>query len=256
MSRHSLRYDLGEFEVKVGALLSSLQILPRAKALYILACIHRSVLNEAHIGYTESNERLEYLGDAVLELAVTEALFHEFPSKPEGELTDIRSALVRGRNLALIAEKLGFSSAIQLSRGESLAGWQDNPYILANTLEAIIGAIYLDQGFDVARAFIARHIYSTLPFIMEEGLYVDPKSHLQEVTQAIWGITPTYIVTSEEGGDHNKTYHITVSLDTLELGRGKGSSKKKWEQDAAENAISLRKEWEEKVKLPKKVLEN
>jgi ribonuclease III len=256
MSRHSLRYDRPEFEAKVGSLLSSLQILPRDKSLYILACIHRSVLNEAHIGYTESNERLEYLGDAVLELAVTEALYHEFPSKPEGELTDIRSALVRGRNLALIAEKLEFSSAIQLSRGESLAWGHDNPYILANTLEAIIGAIYLDQGFDVTRAFIARHIYSTLPLIIEEGLYVDPKSHLQEVTQAIWGITPTYTVTSEEGWDHNKTYHIIVSLDTLELGRGKWSSKKKWEQDAAENAISLRKEWEEKVRLPKKVVEN
>jgi ribonuclease III len=255
MSRHSLRYDRDEFGAKVGALLSSLRITPRDQDLYILACIHRSVLNEAHIGYTESNERLEYLGDAVLELSVTEALFHEFPSKPEWELTDIRSALVRGRNLALIAEKLGFSDVIQLSRGESLAGGQDNPYILANTLEAIIGAIYLDQGFDIARAFISRHIYSTLWEIMAEGLYVDPKSHLQEVTQAIWWVTPTYSVVSEEGGDHNKIYHITVSLDTLELGRGRGTSKKKWEQEAAENAIERRKEWEGEVKLPKKIIE-
>jgi ribonuclease-3 len=138
MSRQSLRYDLREFEAKVGELLSSLQILPKNPELYILACIHRSVLNEAHMGYTESNERLEFLGDAVLELAVTEALYHNFPLKPEGELTDIRSALVRGRNLAQIAEKLGFSNAIQLSRGEALALGQENPYILANTLEAII----------------------------------------------------------------------------------------------------------------------
>lgn len=113
-------------------------------------------------------------------------------------MTDIRSALVRGRNLAQIAAKLGFSSAIQLSRGESLALGHENPYILANTLEAIIGAIYLEQGFDVARAFIAKHIYSTLPRILAEGLFVDPKSHLQEVTQAIWGITPTYSVAEEE----------------------------------------------------------
>lgn len=134
----------------------------------------------------------------MLEVSVTEALFHQFPEKPEGELTDIRSALVRGRNLAQIAATLGFSSAIQLSRGESLALGQENPYILANTLEAIIGAIYLDQGFDVARAFIARHVYSTLPRILAEGLFVDPKSHLQEVTQAIWGITPTYTVAEEE----------------------------------------------------------
>jgi ribonuclease III len=255
MSRYSLRYDQREFESNVGSLLSSLQILPKNPDLYKLACIHRSVLNEAHIGYSESNERLEYLGDAVLELAVTEALYHEFPSRPEWELTDIRSALVRWRNLAIIASKLGFSAVIQLSRGESLAWGHENPYILANTLEAMIGAIYLDLGFDVARAFIARHIYSTLAPIMDSSLYVDPKSHLQEVTQAIWGVTPVYSVLREEGSDHNKVYHITVSLDSLELGQWKWSSKKKWEQDAAENAITSRKEWEGKVKLAKKIAE-
>lgn len=106
MPRTSLRYDRPEFEEKVGILLASLQILPKKKNFYILACIHRSVLNEAHIGYTESNERLEYLGDAVLELAVTERLYHDYAEKSEGELTDIRSALVRGRNLALVAKKL------------------------------------------------------------------------------------------------------------------------------------------------------
>ena len=121
MPRTSLRYDRPEFGEKVGSLLSSLQILPRDKNFYYLACIHRSVLNESGFGYHESNERLEYLGDAVLELVITEALFYEFPKKSEGELTDIRSALVRGRNLALIAEALGFSGAIQLSRGESIA---------------------------------------------------------------------------------------------------------------------------------------
>ncbi len=106
MPRVSLRYDRSEFEEKVGVLLSSLQILPNKKDFYILACIHRSVLNEANIGYTESNERIEYLGDAVLELAITERLYHDFPLKSEGELTDIRSALVRGRNLALVAKNL------------------------------------------------------------------------------------------------------------------------------------------------------
>jgi ribonuclease-3 len=121
MSRHSLRFDPREFEAKVGELLSSLQILPKNPRLFQLACVHRSVLNEAHAGYEESNERLEYLGDAVLELTITEALFHAFPEKTEGELTDIRSALVRGRNLAIVAESLQFSMAIQLSRGESIA---------------------------------------------------------------------------------------------------------------------------------------
>jgi ribonuclease III len=254
MTRTSLRYDRDVFESKVESLLTSLQIQPNDKKLYILACVHRSVLNEAQSGYTESNERLEYLGDAVLELSVTKALFHHFPEKPEGELTDIRSALVRGRNLAEIAKNLAFSDAVQLSRGESLAGGQDNGYILANTLEAIIWALYLDHGFDAADAFIQKHIFSTLDHILEKWLFVDPKSHLQEVTQALWGITPTYTVMSEEGADHNKLYIVDVTLDTIRLGQGKGTSKKKWEQDAAENAVSGRKNWEPKITLPRKLI--
>ncbi len=221
MTRTSLRYDREVFESKVESLLTSLQIQPRDPSLYTLACVHRSVLNEAQSGYSESNERLEFLGDAVLEVAVTKALYYHFPLKPEGELTDIRSALVRGRNLAQIAKCLEFSHAVQLSRGESLAGGQDNGYILANTLEAMIGAIYIDQGFDVADAFIQKHVFSTLPHILEKGLYVDPKSHLQELTQEHWGITPTYTVSGEEGSDHNKNYIVDVSLDRVYLGQGK-----------------------------------
>ncbi len=254
MTRTSLRYDREVFESKVESLLTSLQIQPNDASLYTLACIHRSVLNEAHIGYIESNERLEFLGDAVLELSVTRALFLAFPEKPEGELTDIRSALVRGRNLAEIARSLQFADAIQLSRGESLAWGQDNGYILANTLEAIIWALYIDQGFDVADAFIQKHIFSTLDHILAKGLFVDPKSHLQEVTQAFWGITPIYTVVREEGSDHNKLYVIIVSLDEILLGEGRGSSKKKAEQDAAENAIARRGEWEGQIRLPKKVI--
>ncbi len=252
--RHSLRYDRDEFGAKVGALLSSLRIHSDNIDLYMLACVHRSVLNEAHTGYTESNERLEYLGDAILELVVTEALFHAFPEKPEGELTDIRSALVRGRNLAEIAAKLDFSGVIQFSRGESLAWGQDNPYILANTLEAMLGAIYLDQGMEKAREFILTHIYSTLDHILEKGLYVDPKSYLQEYTQAIWGITPTYSVAREDWADHDKVYIISATLGGTLLWEGKGTSKKKWEQDAAENALSRKKEWEGNVGLPRKTL--
>lgn len=145
MSRISIRFARPEFEAHVTHLLESLHIVPRTPDLYTLACVHRSVLNEAADGYAESNERLEYLGDAVLELVITEALFHSFPEKSEGELTDIRSALVRGRNLAQIAHHLHFSNAIQVSRGEYNAKGHENPYILANTLEAIIGALYLDQ---------------------------------------------------------------------------------------------------------------
>lgn len=247
MSRISIRYPRWEFESQVHSLLQSLKIQPKKVDLYTLACVHRSVLNEVTDGYSESNERLEYLGDAVLELVITEALFHNFPEKSEWELTDIRSALVRGRNLAQIASSLNFSWAIQVSRWEYNAKWHENPYILANTLEAMIGALYLDQWFDVARAFIIRHVYTTLPNILEKSLFVDPKSALQELTQEVWGVTPSYEVVDEVWADHNKAYIIAVSLHGVELGRGKWTSKKKWEQDAAENALGRRSEWESKI---------
>ncbi len=168
MPRTSLRYDRPEFESKVRELLTSLQILPNNIELFYLSCIHRSVLNEASSGYSESNERLEFLGDAVLEVVITEVLFRDFPEKLEGEMTDIRSALVRGRNLAQIAHRLGFPHAIQLSRGESIALGHENPYILANTFEALVGALYLDQGFHEAKEFLLKHVYSTLSHIVEK----------------------------------------------------------------------------------------
>ncbi len=252
MPRSSLRFDRREFEVKVDTLLASLQILPTDHSLYLLAFVHRSVLNESNQGYDASNERLEYLGDAILELVITESLFHEFPQKSEWELTDIRSALVRGRNLASIALSLNFASAIQLSRGESIAGGHENPYILANTFEALIWALYLDQWMDVARDFLQKYVYSTLHNILEKELYVDPKSYLQEFTQGIWWITPDYTVVDEEGEDHNKSYIVTVSLDNIELGKGKWTSKKKSEQDAAENAITRKHAWQSKISLQKK----
>lgn len=229
MSRTSLRYTRDEFESKVSHLLTSLEIRPDSTTptLYTLAFVHRSVLNEAHQGYTESNERLEYLGDAVLELTITEALFHHFPGKPEGELTDIRSALVRGRNLSEIAHTLGFSEAIQESRGECNACGHNNPYILANTFEALVGALYLDQGFEIAKKFILKHVFSTLEHILDKGLYVDPKSYLQQITQEIWGVIPVYTIAEELGADHNKEYIVAASLGDIEIGRGQGTSKKK-----------------------------
>lgn len=247
MSRISIRYARSEFETHVNKLLSSLHIVPKDLDLYTLACVHRSVLNEVTDGYNASNERLEYLGDAVLELVITEALFHEFPEKPEGELTDIRSALVRGRNLAEVARHLHFSDAIQVSRGEFNAKGHENPYILANTLEAIIWALYLDNGFERAKEFIILHIFSTLSHILEKSLFVDPKSALQELTQEVWGITPIYRVIEEVGADHNKEYIITVSLYDVELGEWQWSSKKKWEQSAAENALIHKSKWERKI---------
>lgn len=255
MPRTSLRYDRPEFESKVRELLTSLQILPNNIELFYLSCIHRSVLNEASSGYNESNERLEFLGDAVLEVVITEVLFRDFPEKLEWEMTDIRSALVRGRNLAQIAHRLGFPHAIQLSRGESIALGHENPYILANTFEALVGALYLDHGFHEAKEFLLKNVYSTLPHILEKWLFVDPKSFLQEFTQWVWGYAPLYEVVEEIGADHNKIYVVSASLDGSLLGMGRGSSKKKAEQDAAENAISLRHEWEGKIRLKKKPVE-
>jgi ribonuclease-3 len=141
---------------------------------------------------------------------------------------------------------------VQLSRGESIAGGHDNPYILANTFEALTGALYLDQGFEVAKKFLLTHVYSTLAHILEKGLFVDPKSFLQEHTQAVWGITPLYQVIEEIGQDHNKLYVVSAILDNIVLGTGKGSSKKKAEQDAAENAVSVRAEWEGRIRLTRK----
>ena len=167
-------------------------------------------------------------------------------------MTDIRSALVRGRNLAEVAGKLHLSEIIQVSRGEYQARGHENPYILANAFEALIGAIYADQGFDAVKAFIMLHVFSTLDHILEKGLYVDPKSYLQELTQEMWGSIPEYAVVEEIGADHNKQYRIAVSYVGCVLGEGMGTSKKKGEQDAAENAISRRAEWEGQVPCRRK----
>lgn len=254
MPRTSLRYTHDEFESKVSTLLDSLEIRPvdATPTLYMLAFVHRSVLNESQDGYTQSNERLEYLWDAVLELTITEALFHHFPQKPEWELTDIRSALVRGRNLAQIAKNIGISQAIQESRGEFNGKWHENPYLLANTFEALVGAIYLDQWLEITKKFIIKHVFSTLEYILEKGLYVDPKSYLQEITQEYWWLIPMYEVIEEQGADHNKKYTISVKLHDLQIGQWSGTSKKKWEQDAAENAITQKNEWKSKVCIHRK----
>ncbi len=253
MSRTSLRFQKKEFQAQVASLLDAINITPKDVSLFYLACVHRSSLNESKNRDTsQSNERLEYLWDAVLELVITEFLYHEFPDKQEWEMTDIRSALVRWKNLAHIAQKLGLYDAIQLSRGEYNAEGHKNPYILANTLEAIIGALYLDSGFEIAKKWIAKNIYSTLPHILRQGLYVDPKSYLQELTQQIWGILPVYTLEKEIGQDHNKTYAIIVTLDDTVIWRWKGTSKKKWEQEAAENAIENRKNWDSQIRAERK----
>ena len=203
---------------------------------YILAFIHRSIVNERNDFAPEHNERLEFLWDAILELVITHKLFSDFPEKQEWEMTDMRSALVRGRNLAEVAKRLGFMEYLFLGKGEEKSGGRENDYILANAVEAFIWALYLDNWYDVARDFIENHIYGTLPHILENKLFKDFKTLLQEYTQAEKDITPHYDVISESGPDHNKSYVVWVFLKEKKIGEWTGTSKKKAQESAAESA--------------------
>jgi len=208
--------------------------------LYILAFIHRSVVNERPDFAPEHNERLEFLGDAVLELVATDRLYKDYPEKTEWELTDIRSALVRWRNLAIISRKLWFNEYLILGNWERKTGWADNDYILANTVESVIWAIYLDLGFKIAQEFIIDNLYKTsIDNILEKKLFKDAKSAIQEFVQAKFDITPKYNVLSESGPDHNKNFEVGVYMWEKQIWIWKGSSKKKAEEQAAINACNL-----------------
>ncbi len=239
--KHFSYFDQSAFEERLEKLLISLEIPYTSKNAYVLPFIHRSILNE--IQFSESNERLEYLWDAVLELFITEALFLQFPEKPEGELTDIRSALVRWRNLASIAEWMGLQEYILLSRWEIQAGGNSNPYILANTFEALLGAVYLDAGFVFAKKFVQNHVLSTLDSILWASLHIDPKSHLQELTQALFWVTPEYNILEERWHDHEKQYRVGVYIEWKHIGTGEGTSKKKASIEAAKNALEWKSSW-------------
>jgi ribonuclease-3 len=198
--------------------------------------VHRSFLNENPGFDLDHNERLEFLGDAVLELITTEFLYRNYPN-PEGELTNWRSALVKGEMLASISSDLEIGDYLYLSRGEAKSGGKARQIILANALEALIGAMYLDQGLEKAREFVNNNILLKLPKIIEEELYVDAKSKFQEVVQEKEGITPIYRVLTESGPDHAKTFSIGVFVGERMAGQGSGSSKQAAEQAAAKDAL-------------------
>lgn len=204
--------------------------------LYISACTHRSYLNEHRSFPLPHNERLEFLGDAVLELAATEHLYKTYPYS-EGELTNFRSALVNYKMLSEIADRLGLEEFLLMSRGEAKDTGRARQVILANAFEAVVGAIYLDVGFEPAADFINREVLRELPGIIATGQYVDPKSKLQEIVQERKGVTPTYGVVSETGPDHNKEFVVAVYVQQTEAGRGTGPSKQEAEISAAENAL-------------------
>lgn len=204
--------------------------------LYVSAFTHRSYLNENRKFSLPHNERLEFLGDAVLELAATEYLYKNYPH-PEGELTNFRSALVNYKMLSDISKKLGFENFLQMSRGEAKDTGRARQVILANCIEAVIGAVYLDAGYKAAEQFIINEVLVELPSIIAGGSYVDPKSKLQEIIQEKNGVTPTYGVVSETGPDHNKVFVVAAYVGQTEVGRGTGPSKQEAELSAAEDAL-------------------
>ncbi len=201
------------------------------------AFVHRSYLNENPDFHLHHNERLEFLGDAVLELVVTEDLYQNYPKKPEGELTNWRAALVNSKILSTIAQELKFGDFVLLSKGQSKEAGKARKYILANVFEAIIGAIYLDIGYDAAKQFIKKNLMKELPEIIEKGLYKDAKSRFQEGAQERTGITPSYRVLKEWGPDHAKHFVVGVFLKKKLIAKGEGSSKQEAEEAAAQNAL-------------------
>ena len=210
------------------------------KDLLTQAFVHRSYLNENPNFHLSQNERLEFLGDAVLELVVTENLYNTYPDKAEGELTSWRAALVNAKMLSEVAKKLEFNDFLLLSRGEKKETGKSREYILANTMESFIGALYLDQGLKAAAKFIIKHILSELPRVLESNLYQDAKSHFQEIAQEKTGITPAYSVLKEWGPDHVKHFEIGVYLNKELIAQGQGSSKQEAEQDAATNGLEIK----------------
>jgi len=206
------------------------------------ACTHRSYLNENRGSGLEHNERLEFLGDAVLELVVTSFLFKKYPTKAEGELTAFRSAIVNTVSLTKVAEHLDLNKYILLSRGEAKDTGRARSIILANAVEAVIGAIYLDQGYDAAANFISSFILNVIDIdeIVKTKSWLDAKSRFQEKAQEKSGVTPSYKTLKENGPDHDKVFTLGVFLGSTQVATGSGRSKQEAEQQAAEKALEVK----------------
>lgn len=204
--------------------------------LLITALTHRSYVNEHKKSVHEHNERLEFLGDAVLELVVTDFLFRNY-NEPEGILTNWRASLVRTESISEAGQKLGYESLLRMSRGEKNGSTRARHQILANAFEAVIGSIYLERGYEDAEKFIEKHILSKLEEILRTGSWRDPKSHLQEVSQRIDNMTPQYKVLEEEGPDHDKVFTLGVFVGEKLMGQGTGHSKQLAQQQAARAAL-------------------
>ena len=207
------------------------------KNLLLKAITHRSWLNENDQEATESNERLEFLGDAVLELIVSEYLFDKFPDHMEGHLTALRASLVKTETLAKVAKSLNLGKLILLSHGEEVSGGRENQSLLADTFEAVLGAIYLESGKKRVDSFIRKNLLPELKSIIEKNLEKDSKSHLQEIVQAKGLETPIYKVLKEEGPDHNKVFTVSVVIKRKSIATGIGKNKQQAQQNAAKKAL-------------------
>ncbi|MEK7116661.1 MAG: ribonuclease III [Patescibacteria group bacterium] len=227
--------DFSEFEGRIGIKFNNQEILKQAFT-------HRSFLNEHKNLKGKHNERLEFLGDAVLELVITHYLYDEYPNKNEGDMTSIRSALVNAQTCAEVAKKLNINDYLFLSRGEAKDIGRARQYILANALEAIIGAIYIDLGYEKAKGFILEHIAPMTDQVVKEELWADAKSKFQEKAQDIEGTTPSYKTIKEIGPDHDKKFTVAVFVGEKIVAEGEGDSKQGAEQSAARNALK-EKNW-------------
>ena len=204
---------------------------------YTTAFTHRSYLNEHPEYKSPSNERLEFLGDAVLQLVSSEYLYNNYPKSPEGDLTNYRSAVVCTDSLAEESRRLGYGHFLMLSNGEETTGGRDRDYILANTFEAVLGAIYLEHGLNECRDFVTRELLYKVDKLVKNHQYKDAKSKFQELAQEMYGVTPIYHVVDSWGLDHEKTFKIEVLLGDKKWGEGQGKSKQKAEQSAAQEGL-------------------
>lgn len=233
-------------QTKLGVIFDDIELL-------VTAFTHRSYVNEHRKTVHEHNERLEFLGDAVLELVSTEYLYGNY-GEPEGILTNWRSALVRTESISAAASRYEFEPLLRLSRGERRGTARARAQILANCYEAVIGALYLDKGYDAAKAFIEKSLLSTFDEILKTGSWMDPKSNLQELVQSQDGFTPVYRVLSEDGPDHEKTFSVGVFVNGALKGKGEGPSKQAGQVAAAEAALRAYKKTE-KTERPASVTE-
>lgn len=227
--------DFSEFERKIG-------IVFKDETHLRSAFTHRSYLNEHRGEKLEHNERLEFLGDAVLELATTHFLYAKFPEKNEGELTALRSALVNTNTLSDTAQGLGMNEYLLMSKGEEKDTGRARAFLLANAFEAVVGSIYVDQGYEAAERFITQFLFIKIDDIIENRLWVDAKSHFQERAQDEMGTTPVYATIKETGPDHDKRFVVGVYVRDTLIAQGEGKSKQEAEQDAARNGLAA-KSW-------------